>query len=365
MEQTRKIRYAVVGLGNIGQVAVLPGIQNAAENSELVALISSGERKLAELSARHHVAHTGGYDDMEAVLARSGADALYIALPNHMHRSFAERAACAGVHVLCEKPMALDEDDCRAMIEAAEDNQVKLMIAYRLHFDPANLRAVELVRSGQIGEARLVMSLLTHRVRADDIRQEPSAGGGALFDAGVYPINAARYLFADEPIEVFAYTVTNRQGVDDTAVATLRFTGQRFAQFTVSQSAASTSWYRVVAAEGDVVVEEAFEYARPMRVMATIGDERQSLDIPKHDQFGAEVAYFSNCILSDAEPEPSGEEGEADVRVVRALLESADLGHPVGLPPFHRARYADPRERIEKPGIVEPVPIDAPPPSLG
>ncbi len=136
----KKIRYAIVGLGHIAQTAVLPAFKHA-ENSELAALITGNPEKDRELSERYRV-KAYSYDDLESALEKEKVDAVYIATPNILHRDYTERAAQADIHVLCEKPMATTQDDCEAMIRVAEKNNVKLMIAYRLHFNDANLHAV-------------------------------------------------------------------------------------------------------------------------------------------------------------------------------------------------------------------------------
>src|SRR3954471_15451727 len=144
-----KVRYAVVGLGHIAQVAVLPAFAHA-ENSELAALVSDDPEKLDRLGRRYKVKARFSYDRYDECLRGGDIDAVYIALPNHLHRSYSERAARAGVHVLCEKPMAVTEADCLSMIRVAEENRVKLMIAYRLHFEEANLRVIDLVQQGKL-----------------------------------------------------------------------------------------------------------------------------------------------------------------------------------------------------------------------
>src|ERR1700730_11671936 len=152
----RKVRYAVVGLGHIAQVAVLPAFKNA-PNSELFALVSGDSDKLEKWGRKYGLEHL--YSDEDYSRALSNVDAVYLALPNHLHREYAVRAAAAGVHVLCEKPMAVTTEDCEDMIEAAESNGVRLMVAYRLHFERANLEAVEAVNSGKIGEPRIYDSI--------------------------------------------------------------------------------------------------------------------------------------------------------------------------------------------------------------
>src|SRR3989475_2858327 len=128
---------------------------HASENSELHALLSSDSKKLKELSKKYDVPSTYSYEEYDQCLESGEIDAVYIALPNNMHREYTERAARAGVHVLCEKPMAITEHDCESMIETAQKNHVKLMIAYRLHFEEANLSAIEIVKSGKLGKPRI------------------------------------------------------------------------------------------------------------------------------------------------------------------------------------------------------------------
>src|SRR5919106_1583704 len=202
----RQVRYAVVGLGHIAQVAVLPAFGNARRNSKLAALVSGDPVKLEELGKKYHVEQRYSYDRYDEMLKSGEVDAVYIALPNSLHAEYAIRAAQAGVHVLVEKPMALIEEQCERMAQAARDARVKLMVAYRLHFERANLEAIEVARSGRIGEPRAFNSTFTMHVVPGNIRVQSALGGGVLYDIGIYCINAARGLFRDEPVEVRAMT---------------------------------------------------------------------------------------------------------------------------------------------------------------
>ena len=197
----RKIRYAVVGLGHLAQVAILPAFKTA-RNSELVSIVSSDATKREELGKKYGLEQVYSYEEYEQALSQ--VDAAYIVLPNHLHKDWCARTARAGVHVLCEKPMAVTEKDCEAMIQSAEENKVKLMIAYRLHFEKGNLEAVQLASSGKLGRLRAFTSEFGQQVAEDNIRlTEPvENGGGPVYDMGVYCINAARYLFRDEPTEI-------------------------------------------------------------------------------------------------------------------------------------------------------------------
>ena len=198
-----KVRYAIVGLGHIAQVAVLPAFK-AARNSELFALVSGDPEKLRKLGKKYNLAHLYPYEEYSRAL--SNVDAVFLTLPNHLHREYSVRAAAAGVHVLCEKPMAPTTQECREMIEAANRNHVKLMVAYRLHFETGNLEAIKLAKEGKLGDVRAFTSEFAQQVADNNVRvKEPvPRGGGPLYDMGVYCINAARYLFRSEPLEVGA-----------------------------------------------------------------------------------------------------------------------------------------------------------------
>jgi predicted dehydrogenase len=330
-----RVRFAVVGLGHIAQVAVLPAFEHAQATAELKALVSDDPVKLEQLGNKYGVELRASYDQFDDLLRGGEIDAVYIALPNHLHREYTERAAAAGVHVLCEKPMAVTEQDCRAMLQVCEENGVLLMIGYRLHFEPANLKAAELVKNGTLGDVRVFNSVFTMQVKEGDIRLRQATGGGTLYDIGIYCINAARYLFRAEPIEVFAFSASTGEKrfreVDEMTTAVLRYPDERIASFTVSFGAADVSSYRVVGTEATLRVEPAYEYAGALKHHLTTGDKTRVRTFRKRDQFAAELDYFSRCIRRRRMPEPSGKEGMADVQIIEALLRSAVTGRPISL----------------------------------
>lgn len=358
-----KVRYAVVGLGHIAQTAVLPAFANAKRNSVLTALVSDDATKLRELGERYDVKHTFTYDEYDACLKSGEVDAAYIALPNTMHCEYAVRAAEAGVHVLCEKPMATTEEECEKMIHTAETSNVRLMIAYRLHFEAANLRAIELAQSGELGDLRIFQSLFTLNVKEGNIRLEEELGGGTLWDIGVYCINAARYVFRDEPIEVFAFSASSGERrfteVDEMTGALLRFPNERLASFITNFGVAEISSFRLVGTKGDLLVEPAYDYAGKLVHKLTVDGKTTKKSFSPRDQFAPELIYFSDCIKSDREPEPSGLEGLADVRIVEALYKSAATGEPVRLEPLEKAERPSLAQEIHEPPVREPELVHA------
>lgn len=358
MPKQKKIRYAVIGLGHIAQVAVLPGFKKASRNSELTALVSGDAEKLKKLGRKYSVPNLYSYEEFDACLESGSVDAVYIATPNTLHQEFAEKAARRGIHVLTEKPMAVSEEACMSMLRAAEVGKAKLMVAYRLHFDHVNLRAIEMARK-QIGELKFFNSVFSMQVRdRDNIRLRVEMGGGSLYDIGIYCINAARYLFGAEPTEVFAMAAnsgdTRFREIDEITTACLRFPGERLATFTTSFGAADSGSYDLVGTEGRLRVENAYDYAEPMELLLMKGDRKKKFRYKRHDQFAPELLYFSECILKDRQPEPSGLEGLADVRIIRALLHSAAIREPVVINQIPKKRRPSLRQEMRIPASAPP-----------
>src|SRR5438552_14381245 len=354
-----KIRYAIVGLGHIAQTAVLPAFKHA-ENSELAALVTGNPEKDRELSERYRI-KAYRYDDLESALEKEKVDAVYIATPNILHRENTERAAQAGVHVLCEKPMATTQDDCEAMMRAATQNNVKLMIAYRLHFNDANLHAVKVAKSGDLGDVRYFGSLFGLQVKEGNIRTRKDLGGGTLFDIGVYCINAARYLFHDEPIEVVGLTANNGEKrfaeVDEMTGAILRFPQERLAIFTCSFGSAGVGYYSLVGTKGNLRLENAYEYRGSSKCIVTIKGRQTEKVFKAGDQFASELIYFSDCIMNDRAPEPSGREGLADVRVIDAIYESARIRRSVQIEPVRKQTRPESEMDIKRPPVENAAPL--------
>ena len=194
MSDERKVRYAVVGAGWIAQEDFMPGVAKTG-NSVMTALVTGDAKKARALSEKYEIEHTCDYDGFDALLRSGRIDAIYLATPNTMHNDFTIRALAAGIHVLCEKPMAPTIEECRAMIDAGKKSGAKLMLAYRLHFEEATLEAIETVRSGKLGAPRIFSSIFTQQVEPSNHRTERNKWAGPLPDMGPYPINAVRNLF--------------------------------------------------------------------------------------------------------------------------------------------------------------------------
>ncbi len=354
----RKVRYAAVGLGWIMQEDFLPGVAHTG-NSVLAALVTGDPTKAKEIAAKYEIPRTTDYDGFDALVRSGDIDAIYLATPNTMHRDFAVRALEAGVHVLCEKPMAPTEEDCRAMIDAARRGNAKLMIAYRLHFEEGNIAAIEAVQGGKLGEPRIFSSVFCQQVSGENHRTKGELWAGPLPDMGPYPINAVRHLFAAEPTEAFALMHRRDEPrfaeIPEMITALLRFPGERVAQFTVTYGANAFGKYTVAGDQGSLEVDPGYGWDKERTLRFTLGEEKpaeESYDMV--DQFGGETLYFSNCVLDNQEPEPDGMEGLADVRVIRAIEESVRTGQPQRIEPLPPRPRRPNREQVVSLRAVKP-----------
>lgn len=358
----KKIRYAIVALGDISQEAMMPGVEHTG-NSEITALVTSDPKKAQELAKKYNVQKTCSYDEFESLLHSGTIDAIYLATPNWRHAEFAIPALKAGIHVLLEKPMEISEEKCREIIEAQRGSKAKLMIAYRLHFEPATLSAIDLIRRGKLGNLRFFTSAFSQNVDPKNHRATNGTVAGPVFDMGPYPINAVRNLFEAEPIEVMAMGSRHPEGgfgdFDDTVAVTLKFPGNRLAQFVVSYAADSIESYNVVGDEGSLTVSPGYTYGKPLEYDFTQGQSKKHESFKNTDHFGGEMKYFSDCILSGKDPEPDGEEGLLDVRVVQAIIRAAETGTKQTLAPIERSKHIDVSQGEKLPAVKPPKPVDA------
>jgi predicted dehydrogenase len=325
----KKIRYGIVALGSISQEGMMPGVGHTG-NSEITALVTSDPVKASRLSERYGDAKAYSYDQYEQLLSSGTIDAVYIAMPNWRHAEFAVPALEAGIHVLLEKPMEVSSEACQRILDAQQTSGAKLMVAYRLHFEPATIAAIEKVRSGELGEVHLFTSTFCQVIDPANHRVENGVLAGPLFDMGPYPINGVRNLFEDEPIEAFAtatrHPASGFPDMDDTVSVTLRFPNQRLAQFTVSYYGNVIDQYTVVGSRGLLQAYPGFMYGKPLAFTVQTGEDKSDKSFKNTDHFGGEMKYFSDCILSAQDPEPDGWEGLADVKVIEAALRSIKSG---------------------------------------
>ena len=347
----KKVRYAVVGLGDIAQEAMLPGVKHTG-NSELVAFVTSASEKAEKVGEQYDVTTSYSYEQFGELLTSGTIDAIYLATPNWRHAEFAIPALQAGSHVLVEKPLEISTAKCQEIIEAQKASMAKLMVAYRLHFEPATLSMVKKIRAGELGDVHLFAATFSQLISPDNHRAQNGNYAGPVFDMGPYPVNASRYVFGAEPTAVLSAHGTRHPEAglgdfDDTVAVTLSFPGNRLAQFVLTYYGSTIDSYYAIGTKGNILMNPGFMYGKPLEQAVTSGQEKNSESFKNTDHFGGELKYFSDCILNDTDPEPDGQEGFADVRVLEGILEALKTGTSVELKPFVRLKRIDPYAQEE------------------
>ncbi len=337
MSRSKRIGYAVVGLGHISEVAVLPAFRHS-KKAKLVAVVSSDERKAKRLAKKFRASDYYTYDEYVLCLNHPQVDAVFIATTNGTHAEFAIRAAQSGKHVLCEKPMANTVDECQQMIDACRIRDVRLMIAYRKYFEPASVALKKLVTTGRLGKVKLLHSAFTIFLPPGrpgspawhfDKKQ---AGGGSLVDVGVYCVNTARWLIGKDPVEASGYAWTHDpagfQEVDENIAFQLKFPGGVVLQGSSSFGLAQSSYLYVHGEKGWAALDPAYEFNKERRLFGEIGGRWFEKKFRAMDEFVLELDAFAECIRHRRDPEANGLEGLKDVAVMQAIYRSARDNRP-------------------------------------
>lgn len=346
MTNAKRVGYAVVGLGRISQVAVLPAFRRS-RKAKLVAVVSGDPKKARRLATRFGASASYTYEDYDQCLENPDVGAVFIATDNGTHARYSVRAARAGRHVLCEKPMARTLDECREMIHVCRESNVRLMIAYRKYFEPASLALKQMVAAGKLGRLKLIHSAFTiflpSRKSVPAWHLDPaSSGGGSLVDVGVYCVNTIRWLTGKEPLEANAYSWSTHpecfSRVEESIGFQLKFPDALFVQATSSFGAAQTSFLKVFGEKGWATLDPAFAFDEERRLFGKISGRWFERRFPIIDEFALELDAFADSIRHKKDPEPNGLEGLRDVLVMQAIYQAAREGRWVSIDPVGEAR---------------------------
>ncbi|HSD48868.1 MAG TPA: Gfo/Idh/MocA family oxidoreductase [Actinomycetota bacterium] len=324
------LRWGVLSTAKIGREKVIPGIQ-AAERCEVVAIASRDGDRAQSLATDLGIPRAHG--SYEALLEDLEVDAVYVPLPNNLHKEWTIGAAHSGKHVLCEKPIAMSSADAEEMANVCAAEGVRLMEAFMYRLHPSWVAVRELVRSGRIGELRAVQSWFSYfNDDPTDIRNIREVGGGALMDIGCYSINLSRMLFGGEPTRVEAsITRDPASGVDVSTSALLEF-GDRIATFTCSTRAEPDQRVHVYGAEGRISVGIPFNIPRDRATEVSVtagGDppvapDTEVLMFDPADQYAVQAAAFASAVLDDAPVPLPPEDSIANMRVIEAVVAAGD-----------------------------------------
>lgn len=325
-----KLRWGVISTANIGRWAVNPAIQ-ASNNGELLAVASRHPDMAQDFATKWNIPrHFGNYADL---LDDPEVDAVYIPLPNSLHCEWVIRAAHAGKHILCEKPLGLTAAECHEMSAAANANNVTFMEAFMYRFHPRTERVLELVKEGVVGDLKMIRSVFTFRLtNPDNIRLQPELGGGSLMDVGCYCINVSRTMAGREPVEVQAFATRALSGVDDMMAGTLRFADGLLATFECGLNTKRRETYEVAGTEAYLRIPDAFLPGKEDVVIEEFRDGQDPViyTIAGIDEYQCMVEHFADCALNGHTPRYSTDEAALNMRVIEALQESSDnAGKPV------------------------------------
>jgi len=322
------MKFGIISTANIGRKAVVPAIQ-ASEHEVLAVASRDGAR------ARAFAADLGiprAYGSYEALLADADLDAVYNPLPNALHAEWTRRAADAGLHVLCEKPLAADAPEARALGDYCAERGVTLMEAFMYRFHPRTERVVEVVAT-ELADVRSVAASFHFSLgeRPDDVRLNPDLAGGSVMDVGCYAVNVVRLLLG-EPDRVYAHTADTRDcGVDTEMTGVLEYDDGVTARVSSSFETAETQFYRVEASNGWLQVDGAFNADPPATLEYTVDGRRVVETFDPVDQYRLQVEGFVDAVREGRRPRVSVEETVHNMRVLDALRESGATGAPVTL----------------------------------
>ncbi len=344
---SRRLGVAVVGLGRLSLTQILPGFAQS-RHVRVTALVSGEPEKARVVAAQYGVPARGLYDyaNFDTIRNNPDVDIVYVVLPNAMHAEYTVRAAQAGKHVLCEKPMATSVPDAERMVAACRQAGRLLMIAYRCQYLPEFRALVGMVRGRSFGALRMIETT-NGQNNADNGQwrhNRAMAGGGSLPDVGLYCLNAARFITGEEPVEITA-RITQPKGdprfreVEDLCSFTLGFPSGVLAVCGSGYSYHENRFLRLLAEEASFGLDPAYSYDNLTLQISRRAGEASGLEQrrwPSHNQFAREMDAFAEAIRAGSVPLTPGEEGLQDMRLIAAIYEAAAGGSVIRLPPAAR-----------------------------
>jgi predicted dehydrogenase len=354
----RRMGYAVVGLGHLSLEEILPALSSC-KKSKLAALVSGSPEKMKKVAAQYGVKAENcySYETFDQIRNNPEVHVIYIVLPNGLHKEYVIRAAKTGKHILCEKPMANTAEECREMIAACEKAKVKLMIAYRIQYQPHNRKLREMVQSKTFGAPKLIEACNSQSSAnpAHWRHKKALAGGGALPDIGLYCLNTNRFVLGEEPTEVFAYQYSTPGNplfteVEELMSWQMRFPSGVVASCTTDYNVHESRRYRVMCEKGWLNMDKAYAYhGQKLSTAKAEGkmELQQEIGLAETDQFAVEMDHFSECVMENKRPFTPGEEGLQDHIIMEAIYQSAREGKPVKITSKITAPLHGPEPKLE------------------
>ncbi len=322
------LNWGILGTARINR-SLIPPLRLSYRNQLLGVASRDGNRAKAYADERDIPRSYGSY---EALLADDDIDVVYIPLPNRYHAEWAIKAAEAGKHVLCEKPLALTTEEVDRMIAASRKAGTVLIEAFMYRFHARTLQVKQMVETGSIGDLHHVKGGFTFPLnREGDVRWDSNLGGGSLWDVGCYPLSFSRYLIGKEPERVYGHSLKSATGIDISFTAQLQFPGNVTAQFDSGFRTQFRMFLEVVGSEGVIFLPMAFKPETRSYIHLTRGNDTQYIAVDGNMLYLDEVEEMANCILEKRKPILSLEDSKNNVATMQALYRSAETGEIVTL----------------------------------
>jgi glucose-fructose oxidoreductase len=337
MASGKRIGYALVGLGSISQVAVLPAFAHS-KKAKLIAVVSGNKKKAEKFAQDFNASQACSYAEFSQCLENPLVDAVYIATPPGEHEEYAVAAARAGKHVISEKPLAATVQQARNMVNACRRNKVLFMTAYRKYFEPSSLLLKKMITTGELGRIDIIHTLFAELRKFGDnspawLFSRKLCGGGPLTDLGVYCINTTRWLVGEDPVAATGISwVRDRKRyneVEEGVAFRLDFKSGLILQGTAAYSAAFSSFVHVHGEKGWAELAPAFAFEEERRISGKVGGKWFAKTFRPIDEFVLELDAFAACIAEGREPEPTGEQGLRDIIIIDAIYRAVKQRHPV------------------------------------
>ena len=344
----KRLGFAVVGLGHLSLEQILPAFGQT-KRCKPTALVSGDPAKMKQVAQQYGIAEKNiySYQNYDALKDNPDVDIIYIVLPNSMHAEYTVRGAQAGKHILCEKPMANSVKECQHMIDACNAANKKLMIAYRIQYEPYNRQMMQMARGRELGAVKLI-EMVNGQNQGGDLNQwrlkKSLAGGGSLPDVGIYCLNTARFVTGEEPIEILASQYSTPgdprfKEVEESVTWTMRFPSGIQVNAACSYGFHETRRYRIVGSDAWAEMSPAFPY-KGLRM--TVGrknptnpmiENKEERILDEKNQFALEMDHMAECVQENKKPFTPGEEGLQDIRLIATIYDAAQNDKKIVLPP--------------------------------
>jgi predicted dehydrogenase len=331
--ENKKLGFALVGLGNLATNQIAPGLLNSA-HCKLTAIVTGTPEKEKKWADKYGISrdHIYNYQSFDKIASDDAIDVVYVVLPNSMHAEYTVRAAKAGKHVLCEKPMANSAADCRDMIAACKSADRKLAIGYRCQYEPHHVKSIELARSKELGALKMIEAGFGFKI-GDPTQwrlKKKLAGGGALMDVGIYALQACRCLTGEEPTMIMAQETKTDAAkfaeVDESITWMMKFPSGVLAYCSTSYNFNGLNRFNAYTDNGFIKMDPAYSYTNN-RMETSKG----KVDLGQKDQFATEMDEFAKCIFENRPSKVSGEEGLKDLIAIEAIYKSIETRSSVTL----------------------------------